>query len=63
MNYEKYASIRDQCGYTDAKVASETGIAPATLSQWKTGVCRPKADKLLKIADLLGVPVDELIRE
>lgn len=63
MSYAKYAEIRDQHGYTDARVAEETQIAPATLSQWKTGKSKPKADKLLKIADLLGVPVDVLIRE
>lgn len=63
MSYEKYAAIRDQHGYTDAKVADETEIAPATLSQWKTGKSKPKADKLLKIADLLKVPVEVLIRE
>lgn len=63
MSYAMYAKIRDQHGYTDARVAEETQIAPATLSQWKTGKSKPKADKLLKIADLLGVPVDVLIRE
>lgn len=63
MSYEKYAAIRDQRGYTDARVADETEIAPATLSQWKTGKSKPKADKLLKIADLLGVSVEILIRE
>ena len=63
MSYEKYAAIRDQCGYTDAKVADETNIAAATLSQWKTGKSKPKADKLLKIADLFDIPVDVLIRE
>ena len=63
MSYIKYAEIRDQHGYTDARVAEETDIAPATLSQWKTGKSKPKADKLLKIADLLGVSVEILIRE
>ena len=63
MSYIKYAEIRDQHGYTDARVAEETEIAPATLSQWKTGKSKPKADKLLKIADLLGVSVEILIRE
>lgn len=63
MSYAKYAEIRDQHGYTDARIAEETGIAPATLSQWKNDKSKPKADKLLKIADLLGVSVEILIRE
>ena len=63
MSYERYAEIRDQHGYTDADVAKGADIAPATLSQWKAGKSKPKADKLLKIADFLGVPVEILIRE
>lgn len=63
MSYEKYAEIRDRHGYTDAMVADKADVAPATLSQWKTGKSKPKADKLLRIADTLEVPVEVLIRE
>lgn len=63
MSYEKYATIRDKRGYTDAMVADKADVAPATLSQWKTGKSKPKADKLLRIADILEVPVEVLIRE
>ena len=59
--YKNYAVLRDFCGYTDYRVAKETGISPATLSSWKNGAYTPKIDKLLKIADLFGVTLEELI--
>lgn len=61
--YKNYEKIRDAHGYTDYRVAKETGISTSTLSEWKANISKPKVDKLLKIADLFGVTVDELVRE
>lgn len=61
--YKNYEKIRDAHGYTDYRVAKETGISTSTLSEWKANLSKPKVDKLLKIADLFGVTVDELVRE
>lgn len=60
--YEVYARIRDEKGLTDYAVAKAIdGLSPSTLSDWKNGLYVPKVDKLLKIARLLGIPVEELI--
>lgn len=53
MTYEEYAKIRDEKGYTDYKVAKETGISRTTLSAWKNGKYMPKGDKLSKIVNYL----------
>jgi repressor LexA len=45
-------------GKTAYQVAKETGIATATLSSWKSGEYKPKADKLKVLADYFGVTVD-----
>lgn len=45
------------------QVAKATGIAPSTLSDWKTGRSTPKTDKLLTIANYFGVPIEELLKE
>lgn len=63
MNYERYAEIRDSRGLTDYQVSKETGVSTATLSEWKSGKYKPKVDKLLKIADLFGISVEQFIRE
>lgn len=61
--YAKYAEFRDALNLTDYKVAEKTGISRSTLSDWKNGISTPKADKMLKIAELLKIPVETLIRK
>lgn len=61
--YGKYATIRDSKGLTDYRVSKDTGIAPATLSDWKNGKTVPKADKLFIIAKYLGVTIEDLLAD
>ncbi len=61
--YDLYAAIRDDNDYTDYRVAKETGIGAATLSDWKNGVTVPKADKLFLIANLFGVAIERFFQE
>jgi len=59
--YDKFRQIIDEKGITPYKVAKATGIPQTTFSRWKFGVCKPKYDKLKKIADYLSVSVEELV--
>lgn len=59
--YKNYEKLRDERGMTNSQVAKETGIGENTLSQWKSGRSTPKADKLMKIAKLFGVSLEELL--
>lgn len=60
--YEKYVELRDSKGLTDAVVADATHIPRSTFTDWKQGRSTPKLPKLLKIADFLNVPIEELIK-
>lgn len=59
--YEIFAKLLSEREITAYRVAKETGIATATLSDWKNGKSVPKADKLQKIADFFDVPLDYLL--
>ena len=59
--YEIYQSLLDKKGLKNADVSRETGISNMTLSDWKRGKSTPKADKIKKIAEFLGVSVDYLL--
>lgn len=61
--YRRYAELRDEHGMSDYKVAKETNIAASTISDWKNGLSVPKADKLVLIARLLSVTVEDLFEE
>lgn len=56
--YEKFADLLDKTNKTAYQVAKDTGISTATLSNWKNGNYKPKADKLKIIADYFGVSIE-----
>lgn len=59
--YAIFEKLLQEKGITPYKVAKATGIATATLSDWKNGKSTPKADKMQKIADYFGVTLDYLL--
>lgn len=60
--YEFYERIRNAKGLKDFDVCKMAGIAPGTMSDWKNGRIRSlKADKLQRIADVLGVSIEYLM--
>ena len=61
--YKKYIELRDKKGATDYVVAKETGVNKSTFSDWKSGRSNPKIEKLYKIAQFFGVPVEYFITE
>lgn len=67
MYYKNYVRIRDSMGVNDAWVAKKSGVATATLSEWKKtengAGYTPKLNKLTAIASALEVPLSELIKE
>lgn len=60
--YNKFKQLLDERGVTAYQVAKETGISTATLTQWKQGLYTPKVDKIMKIADYFGVPLEYFVK-
>ena len=60
-SYENYAKLKEVKGVNDFAVSKATGIAPATMSDWKNGRTEPKIDKLQKIADYFNVSIEYLM--
>lgn len=56
--YEKIQKLIDERGITAYQLAKETGISPSRFSEWKRGGCKPKIDKLQKIAHYFDVPIE-----
>lgn len=59
--YKYFQQLLEKYGVTTYKVAKETGVTTATLTNWKKGKYTPKPDKLQKIADYFGVPLSYLL--
>ena len=56
--YEVFKKLLEIHGITAYKVAKDTGIATATLSDWKNGKSSPKIDKIQRIAIYFDVPIE-----
>lgn len=61
--YSNFKHLHEEKKVTPYQVAKVTGISQSTLSDWKTGRAKPKADKLLKLAEYFGVTVDYFLKE
>ena len=56
------SNARIKCGMTQEDLAKKLGVIQSAVSQWETGKSKPRADMLLKLAEIFGCTVDELLR-
>lgn len=54
--------LRKQKGYSQEELAYQLGISRQSVSKWESGMSTPELDRLIEIADLYEVSLDELIR-
>lgn len=43
-------------------LAKELGVSPTTVSKWVTNTCQPSMETFMKIAKLLEVDINDLLR-
>lgn len=58
--YEIFAKLLAEKGLKAADVTRATGIKSPVFSEWKKGKSKPNTDKMIKIANFLGVSVEYL---
>lgn len=54
--------VRESKNMTQTELAYKLGISRTTISMWETGDSLPRADKLIKLAEILNCTVDELLK-
>lgn len=59
----KIKIMREKKKMSQQDLAIAVSVCRSTVAMWETGKCKPIADKLVKVADVLGCTVDELLRE
>ncbi len=52
--------FREQAGLSIAELARQMGVDRAAAFRWEIGTAMPRADKIPKLASLLGCTIDEL---
>lgn len=58
---EFLCALRKEKGMTQAELAAEIGASDKAVSKWETGEAMPETAKLLPLARIFGVSVDELL--
>ena len=53
--YKKFALLLEETNKTIYRVSADTGIATATLYDWRDGRSKPKVDKLAVLAKYFGI--------
>lgn len=61
--YKKFDELLSKTNKTIYRVAKDTGIATATLYDWRDGITTPKLDKLKILADYFGVSIKCFIEQ
>lgn len=56
----KIKVLRERAGLTIAELARQMGVDRAAAFRWEMGTAMPRADKIPKLASLLGCTIDEL---
>lgn len=56
------SGLIDQDPRNHFQIATAIGVRESTLSRWVRGLAVPQIDRIVKIADTLGVTVDDLLR-
>lgn len=53
---------RLRAGLSVRDVMASVGVSDASVYQWETGVTTPRPKMLLRLSELFGVTVDDLLR-
>ena len=52
---------RERKGLSQKEVAISLGVAPPQISKWESGTTDPTLENLIKLSELYGITLDEII--
>ena len=52
---------RKRCGYTQAEMGKALGVNANTISSYERGITQPSMDKIIKIAEISGLSIGEIL--
>ena len=56
-----YRKMRRRADMDAATAAKRLGVSPNTINNWESGKTSPNAEKLVKMTELYGCTVDDLL--
>ena len=62
MKVNGFKLARIKAGLSQEEAAAKLRVSRVTVSSWECDLYKPSADTLLKISDMYGCTIDELLR-
>lgn len=59
----KIRQYRQKKGISQSQLADMLGVRQSTVAMWESGINKPRTDKLMEIAKVLGCTVADLLAE
>ena len=59
---ERLQQLRKRSGLSQEQLAERLSVARQTISKWENGQALPEIDTLIRLSDLYGVPIDQMVR-
>ncbi|WP_050636727.1 helix-turn-helix domain-containing protein [Candidatus Stoquefichus sp. SB1] len=59
---ENLTVLRKQKGFSQEDLAYQLGVSRQSVSKWESGISVPELERLIEIADLFEVTLDELVK-
>ncbi len=56
----KITELRERAGMTKTQLADKLNVDISTVCKWESGVNTPRADGLLRLADIFDCSIDEI---
>lgn len=53
--------LREEQGLTQEELARRVGVSPPAVSKWERGLAFPSMGKVVKLAEVFGVTVNEVV--
>ena len=60
--HETIYTLRTQRGMSQLELAEALDVSRQSISKWETGTAVPELDKLVRLSDVFGITLDELVR-
>ena len=58
---QNIATLRKEFGFTQEELAEKCDVSRQAVTKWESGASEPTIEKLLRLSEIFGVSVDELI--
>lgn len=63
MMQNKIEIYRKRKGLTQEQLAAKLGVSRQTITKWESGLVIPNLDYIIKMADIFGITIDNLVRD